>query len=155
MPSNRESAKSNSKMVVNFLRRGLTLILVALIMFMAGFTIHKYWASRHFPFRQLRHLAWVVGSHPNPKELLSQQYSSDVEKIALDRNIDTELCRSRSMVYASAITFEFPKPPARLPRSATLQSSLTGWGISTPVRRIESILIVFRFPNSQIMPQII
>ena len=155
MPSNRESAKSNSKMVVNFLRRGLTLILVALIMFMAGFTIHKYWASRHFPFRQLRHLAWVIGSHPNPKDSFRSNIPVTLKKSLWTGISIPDSCRSRSMAYASAITFEFPKPPARLPRSATLQSSLTGWGISTPVRRIESILIVFRFPNSQIMPQII
>ena len=114
MPSNRESAKSNSKMVVNFLRRGLTLILVALIMFMAGFTIHKYWASRHFPFRQLRQLAWVVGSHPNPKELLSQQYSSDVEKIALDRNIDTGLLPLKINGIRLSDHFRIPKTAGAL-----------------------------------------
>jgi cytochrome c2 len=108
MPVNRVKEKGNSEAVANFLRRGLALILVASIMFVAGFTMHKYWTSRHFPFRQLRNLASVIGTHPNPMEVLSQQYSGDVEKIALDRNIDTGLLPLK--IKGIRISDHFPVP---------------------------------------------
>jgi aldose sugar dehydrogenase len=92
MSSEREKHNGVFGKIFRFWRSGVTLLLVAFGMFAFGFAAHKYYLTSHyFPFRQLRNLARTVGAHADPMQVLSQQYSRDAEKIALDRELDTGL----------------------------------------------------------------
>ena len=115
MPSNSEQKNGKSGAIVKFWRRGLALVLVAFVAFALGFFFHKsYQTSRHFPFPRLRYLARGIGAHPNPMEVLSQQYSKDVEKIALDRDIDTGLLPLKIKGVRFSDHFPVPKTAGAL-----------------------------------------
>jgi cytochrome c2 len=108
MVSGTEKEKSKSKTLVRFWTLGLVLALVALVMFTVGFAAHKYRTSHYFPIPQVRRLIMGISTHPDPVQILSQQYSNDGEKIAVDRSIDSGLLPLK--MQGTRLSDQFPIP---------------------------------------------
>ena len=73
--------------------RHTVVLLLALLTFVLGVTMHKY---RYFPYPQLSSLAKITARsirsvYVNPKEVLSRQYSYDIDRSTSDKDIDTAL----------------------------------------------------------------
>ena len=77
-------------MTQRLLRRGVPVMLLAFGTFVLGAASHRY---RFFPYDFVRKIAITQarGQFINPKEVLSRQYSRDIDKVAQDRDIDTAL----------------------------------------------------------------
>src|SRR5262249_35765465 len=75
--------------------RNFVVVVLALLMFVLGLTMHKY-LYLYFPYPQLSSLAKTAARsvrsvYVNPKEVLSRQYSYDADKSTLEKDIDTAL----------------------------------------------------------------
>jgi cytochrome c2 len=95
-------------MAVGVWARWSALFLVALVLFMFGFTVHKY---KYFPYSQLRNLARRMNNsaRADPAALLSRQYSGDIDKVASSRNIDTALLPLKIEGIRFSEHFSIPK----------------------------------------------
>jgi cytochrome c2 len=84
------------------------MIVVASLVFILGFTFHKY---QYFPFAQLRSLGKTIGRlyQPDPAEVIANEYSTDSEKLALDRRIDTGLLPLKIKGVRFSDHFPMPK----------------------------------------------
>jgi aldose sugar dehydrogenase len=110
MTTGSEKKSGKSRTIATFLRRGILVGSIALIIFGAGFAAHKYYrTSRHFPFPQIRSIETRIGAHPDPVEALSRQYSNDIRKIELDRSVDTGLLPLKIKGIRLSDHFSVPK----------------------------------------------
>src|SRR5689334_10961299 len=72
-----------------FLRPSILLVLLTLSMFVLGAAFQKY---RFFPYELIRSATLeVTRPHADADKVLSREYSRDVHKVAMERNVDTAL----------------------------------------------------------------
>ena len=81
-------------MIMRFsFRRALLTAFIAALMFALGFAMHKYRRSFYVQTEYFIMTEWnkIKGRNIDLKEFLSRQYSYDINRISLERDIDTAL----------------------------------------------------------------